>query len=57
MPLLFSYGTLQEAQAQLATFGAQLRKYGRDARANLGGRLRGDGTTRDLGYPAGADRR
>ncbi len=50
-------GTFHATAAQLGTFGAQLRKYGRDARANLGGRLRGDGTTRDLGYPAGADRR
>src|SRR5207247_1433670 len=28
----------------------QLRKYGRDMRANVGGRLRGDGTRRELGY-------
>jgi predicted metal-dependent phosphoesterase TrpH len=38
---------------QLGTFGRQLRKYGRDARANLGGRIRRDGTGRDHGYPGG----
>ena len=38
-------------RAQLETFGAQLRKYSRDARASVGGRLRRDGTRRDLGYP------
>jgi len=50
------HGTFHATGAQLVTFGAQLRKYGRDARANVGGRLRRDGTRRDLGYPAGADR-
>ena len=45
------HGTFHPTVAQLGTFGAQLRKYGRDARANLGGRLRGDGSSRDLGYP------
>ena len=45
------HGTFPPTGAQLGTFRAQLRKYGRDARANLGGRLRGDGTRRDLGYP------
>jgi hypothetical protein len=45
------HGSFHGTGAQLGTFGAQLRKYGRDARANLGGRLRGDGTRRDLGYP------
>jgi predicted metal-dependent phosphoesterase TrpH len=51
------HGTFHATGAQLATFGAQLRKYSRDARANLGGRIRGDGSRRDLGYPAEADRR
>ena len=46
------HGSFHGAVAQLGTFGRQLRKYGRDARANLGGRIRGDGTGRDLGYPA-----
>ncbi len=45
------HGTFHGTTAQLGTFGQQLRKYGRDARANLGGRIRGDGTGRDLGYP------
>ena len=45
------HGSFHPAGAQLETFGRQLRKYGRDARANLGGRIRGDGTGRDLGYP------
>lgn len=47
------HGSFHGTAAQLGTFGRQLRKYGRDARANLGGRIRGDGTGRDLGYPAG----
>ncbi len=38
---------------QVRTFGRQLRKYGRDARATVRGRLLRDGTRRDLGYPAG----
>jgi predicted metal-dependent phosphoesterase TrpH len=46
------HGTFHATGAQLVTFGAQLRKYGRDARANLGGRIRRDGSRRDLGYPA-----
>ena len=45
------HGTFHATGAQLGTFGQQLRKYGRDARANLGGRLRRDGTRRDLGSP------
>jgi predicted metal-dependent phosphoesterase TrpH len=45
------HGTFHPTGAQLGTFGQQLRKYGRDARANLGGRIRRDGTRRDLGYP------
>lgn len=48
------HGSFHATGAQLGTFGQQLRKYGRDARANLGGRLRRDGTRRDLGYPAQA---
>ena len=39
--------------SQLPTFGRQLRKYGRDMRAEVGGRVRRDGTGRDLGYPGG----
>jgi predicted metal-dependent phosphoesterase TrpH len=45
------HGTFHRTTAQLGTFQLQLRKYGRDARANLGGRLRRDGSGRDLGYP------
>jgi predicted metal-dependent phosphoesterase TrpH len=45
------HGTFHATGAQLGTFGEQLRKYGRDARASLGGRVRGDGSRRDLGYP------
>ncbi len=45
------HGTFHPTGSQLGTFREQLRKYGRDARASLGGKLRGDGTGRDLGYP------
>lgn len=45
------HGSFHPTVGQLGTFGAQLRKYGRDARANLGGRIRRDGSGRDLGYP------
>ena len=46
------HGAFHRTADQLGTFQAQLRKYGRDARANLGGRIRRDGSRRDLGYPA-----
>jgi predicted metal-dependent phosphoesterase TrpH len=49
------HGSFHPTGAQLGTFGRQLRKYGRDMRANVGGRLRGDGTRRDLGYPRELD--
>jgi len=45
------HGTFHPTGEQLGTFGRQLRKYGRDVRANVGGRLRRDGSRRDLGYP------
>jgi len=48
------HGTFHPTVSQLGTFGAQLGKYGRDARANVGGRIRRDGTRRDLGYPRSA---
>ena len=51
------HGSFHPTGQQVGTFGKQLRKYGRDARANLGGRLRRDGTGRDLGYPRGELRR
>lgn len=47
-----SHGTFHGSVAQLSTFGAQLRKYGRDAHATVRGRILRDGTRRDLGYPA-----
>jgi predicted metal-dependent phosphoesterase TrpH len=46
------HGSFHGATAQLGTFRRQLEKYGRDARASVGGRLRGSGG-RDLGYPPG----
>jgi predicted metal-dependent phosphoesterase TrpH len=45
------HGTFHPAGSQLQTFGQQLRKYSRDARASICGRVRRDGTRRDLGYP------
>jgi hypothetical protein len=45
------HGTFHPTGSQIGTFGKQLRKYGRDARASIGGRVRRDGTRRDLGYP------
>ena len=44
------HGSFHPTGAQIGTFGKQLRKYGRDARASLEGRVRRDGTRRDLGY-------
>ncbi|HYK95244.1 MAG TPA: PHP-associated domain-containing protein [Candidatus Dormibacteraeota bacterium] len=45
------HGAFLPTGALIGTFGEQLRKYGRDARANIGGRLRGEGPARDLGFP------
>ena len=39
------------ATGQFRTFGRQLAKYGRDAKAGATGRIRRDGSGRDLGYP------
>ncbi len=50
------HGTFHGTTSQLPTFGRQLRKYGRDARDELLGRVRRDGTGRDLGYPGGTRR-
>ena len=47
------HGAFHGTGGQVGTFGRQLRKYSRDARAVVGGRIRGDGTGRDLGYPRG----
>jgi predicted metal-dependent phosphoesterase TrpH len=50
------HGSFHATGGQLTTFGRQLRKYSRDARASVGGRVRRDGTGRDLGYPGGNHR-
>jgi predicted metal-dependent phosphoesterase TrpH len=50
------HGSFHGTSSQLPTFGRQLRKYGRDARAEVLGRVRRDGTGRDLGYPGGTRR-
>ena len=47
------HGDFHGTVGQLGTFSKQLQKYGRDARAELGGRLRRDGTGREHGYPGG----
>jgi predicted metal-dependent phosphoesterase TrpH len=46
-------GSFHETAGQLGTFGHQLRKRGRDARDEVSGRVRRDGTGRDHGYPGG----
>jgi len=50
------HGSFHGTGGQVGTFGRQLRKYSRDARAVVGGRIRRDGTGRDLGYPGGERR-
>jgi predicted metal-dependent phosphoesterase TrpH len=50
------HGSFHGASGQLGTFGKQLRKRGRDARDEVGGRIRRDGTGRDHGYPGGRQR-
>lgn len=50
------HGTFHGTVGQLGTFSRQLRKYGRDAREEIAGRVRRDGTGRDLGYPGGRQR-
>ena len=50
------HGSFHGTLSQLSTFGRQLRKYGRDARDNVGGLLGGGATGRDLGYPGGRER-
>lgn len=51
-----AHGSFHGSLGQLGTFARQLRKYGRDARDEVGGRLRRDGTGRDHGYPGGRAR-
>ena len=47
------HGSFHGTTTQLPTLGRQFRKYGQDIRDEVGGRLRRDGTRRDLGYPGG----
>jgi predicted metal-dependent phosphoesterase TrpH len=49
-------GSFHPMVGQLSTLGQQVRKRGRDARDELTGRLRRDGTGRDHGYPGGRQR-
>ena len=49
-------GSFHDTTGQLSVFRRQLRKRGRDARDEVGGRLRRDGTGRDHGYPGGRAR-
>ncbi|HEX5014031.1 MAG TPA: PHP-associated domain-containing protein [Candidatus Limnocylindrales bacterium] len=46
-------GSFHGTAAQLPTFARQLRKYSRDVRDTVLGKVRRDGTARDLGYPGG----
>ena len=50
------HGSFHGATGQLGTFGQQLRKRGRDAKDEVTGRIRRDGTGRDHGYPGGRQR-
>jgi predicted metal-dependent phosphoesterase TrpH len=50
------HGSFHGTASQLGTFSKQLRKYGRDARDTAMGKIRRDGTARDLGYPGGRHR-
>jgi predicted metal-dependent phosphoesterase TrpH len=49
-------GSFHVTTGQLGTFGQQLRKRGRDARDEVAGRVRRNGTGRDHGYPGGRHR-
>jgi predicted metal-dependent phosphoesterase TrpH len=51
-----AHGSFHGSRGQLGTFGRQLRKYSRDARDEVAGRLRRNGTGRDHGYPGGRQR-
>ncbi len=50
------HGSFHATGGQVSTFGRQLRKYSSDARQVVGGKVRRDGTGRDLGYPGGRQR-
>ena len=49
-------GSFHDTTGQVTVFGDQLRKRARDARDEVSGRLRRDGTGRDHGYPGGRSR-
>ena len=49
-------GTFHGARGQVRVFGRQLRKRAVDARDEVRGRVRRDGTGRDHGYPGGRAR-
>ena len=49
-------GSFHDAAGQVSVFGRQLTKRARDARDELAGRVRRDGTGRDHGYPGGRAR-
>lgn len=49
-------GSFHGAGGQVGVFGRQLAKRARDARAEIAGRVRRDGTGRDHGYPGGRSR-
>jgi predicted metal-dependent phosphoesterase TrpH len=49
-------GTKYTWPGQVATFRRQLAKYASGVRDNVGGKVRRDGTGRDLGYPGGRQR-
>ena len=49
-------GSFHDATGQVGVFGRQLRKRAVDARDEVSGRLRRDGTGRDHGYPGGRAR-
>jgi predicted metal-dependent phosphoesterase TrpH len=49
-------GSFHGATGQLGVFGQQLRKRARDARDEVRGRIRNDGSGRDHGYPGGRAR-
>ena len=49
-------GSFHDTAGQVGVFGKQLTKRARDARDELAGRVRRDGTGRDHGYPGGRAR-
>jgi len=49
-------GTFYPWRSQISMFRQQLRKNARAVRDDLGGKVRRDGTGRDLGYPGGRRR-